>query len=497
MRSINSPVIGSSMLYFVLVSICLASCNNKIILNNTTITPLSFGAIPNDNRDDTRAFQKCVDFAIKRKIQKIFIPAGVYDISSVNVSYGLKIFGEKGSILKKMPYSKKFDRTFTTGIRGYTYKGIKDSPLLEFKNLEFDGNFTNQGPYVNYELEHQHSIFLMADENFPGRLKAKIDSCYFYNGVADGVSIYKHVDAEVINCSAENVFRGAVTITGGNSKVLINSLVAKGDVHSTGIDIEIDGESKTHGYHTEVTAKNLWLKGDFDISGGPSGSFIGDSIYCESAPFRVHYPGGVVRITNSTFKNLYSEQSRIIFPANVSFQDCNFHFNSDEKDKYGIEVFFNAPYHKSDQGKLSFNKCTFIGENQQPKTFTSGIFNQGDESFRNNQIIIENSVFKGKFNYPVFLDLGGNLIMENVEFEKDYTLKFISLGKNHSYHKYNVSLKGLKTLNNKKINIEYFDLIGNIIDIKEIEKFEFKSTNLKTSKTIIKSTGKFEKVRRQ
>lgn len=53
----------------------------KVDAQVTTFNIRDFGAIPNDNKDDTKAIQNCIDASLKAKKSKVVIPFGKYNIS--------------------------------------------------------------------------------------------------------------------------------------------------------------------------------------------------------------------------------------------------------------------------------------------------------------------------------------------------------------------------------------------------------------------------------
>ena len=124
----------------------------------------------------------------------------------------------------------------------------------------------NKGKYESWELEHQAFIFLSADKKSKGRLRAVVEDCSFRNGVGDGVHVHINADATIKRIYAEDVFRGAISVTGGNSIVFAENIEARGSKHVTGVDVEVDGLGYGDIYHVDVTMKNILLEGDCDIA---------------------------------------------------------------------------------------------------------------------------------------------------------------------------------------------------------------------------------------
>ena len=209
-----------------------------------------YGAIGDGISDDTSAIKSALDMAKSGAIKKVFVPSGTYMISSLPIHPGVEIYGESTSvvarsILKRLPMQAKFSRMMTTNIRAPL---PKDSDIAIIRNLTFDGSRKNQGAYLNYQLEQQHMIFIMGSPKYPGRFRSRIEDCYFHDGVGDAISMYTNADVVVENIIVVNVFRGGVVATGGNSKLDMNNVLAVGDVHPGGIDIEVDEGAEAKGY---------------------------------------------------------------------------------------------------------------------------------------------------------------------------------------------------------------------------------------------------------
>jgi hypothetical protein len=142
---------------------------------------------------------------------------------------------------------------------GYAYSGDKDSAPLTIEGLTFDGNFVEQGEYRKYQLEQAHLVFLSAQRDSPGRLRARVVNCQFQDNVADALSLYTNVDVTISNCSARDCFRGGITITGGGARIQIDNFTAQGKVHASGIDVEVDGAGFEGRHRIELTINKMIL----------------------------------------------------------------------------------------------------------------------------------------------------------------------------------------------------------------------------------------------
>ena len=187
------------------------------ILQAEDITVKQFGALGDGSTDDTEAIQKAID-SIGKTGGTLLFPPGTYLVKAVGLRPGVRYLGY-GATIKRPAKQGKWTRTFNAGQKGYLYSGDEDSEPITIEGLTFDGNRKEQGDYSKYQLEHAHLIFLAADRARSGRLRVRILNCHFQDQVADAISIYNNVDAQIINCSARDCFRGGITITGGYSRI--------------------------------------------------------------------------------------------------------------------------------------------------------------------------------------------------------------------------------------------------------------------------------------
>jgi len=203
------------------------------------ISVRQFGATGDGVTDDTHAVQAAID-AIGKTGGTLWFPPGTYMVTSVGLRTGVRYLGY-GATVKRPARQGKWTRTFNAAKQGYRYSADDDSPPITIEGLTFDGNRTEQGEYRKYQLEQAHLLFLAADANHPGRLRVRILNCHFQDAVADAISLYTNVDAQIVNCTARDCFRGGLTVTGGHSRIQVQNFRADGKVHPSGIDVEVDG----------------------------------------------------------------------------------------------------------------------------------------------------------------------------------------------------------------------------------------------------------------
>jgi hypothetical protein len=347
-----------------------------------TISVRDFGATGDGKTDDTAAIQKAIDAA--KPSQTVLFPEGTYIVTSVGLHPGVRYLGEK-AVIKRPPNQGKWVRTFDTTKAGYVYSGDEDSALLTIDGFTFDGNRAEQGAYNKYELEQAHQIMLYADPARKGRLKALVQNCDFRETVADGVSIYTNVDAQVTNCSSYNSFRGGFVFTGGNSKVFVKNFSSDGTFSSRGMDVEIDGLGYGKTLRVELEMENLRFKdGNFDIAVSQDSQVHVRNVVSRSG-FYLHAKDSHVLIEDAKIGvgRFGDTWNRIVFPGNSTFRNCQFTLTPEIEPQYrkpaegqngewaAIHLYWNINGTDYKNQNLKFENCTFEVDPKIPEADTT------------------------------------------------------------------------------------------------------------------------------
>jgi len=381
-----------------------------------------FGAVGDGEVDDTGAIQRAVDAARGNGGGIVVFPAGRYLVGTVHLTEGLTLNGYGATILKKA-MAGKWGRTFTT--QRERYRGDVDSRPLVIRGFVVDGNRAVQGPYEKYELEQQHMIFLVGDPVGKGRLRAIVEDCVFQEGVADGLSIYTNVSVKVRGCSAKNVFRGGVVVTGGHTEVQVSDFTAGGEVHATGIDVEIDGAGYGKSYRVEMTVDGMVLDGDFDVGIRDGSTFLGTNIVSRSGPFYVHATDSTVSISNSSFGvgEFSSYGNRVVFPKDVTFRGCHFAVHEpagEEADRRfaAMHVYWNISGTAHEDQRLRLIDCVFgVGADVEDSDTTYAVYAEADPKSRNNVLVVRGGEIGRGYDYGIYLNQGGRVRMTDVELD--------------------------------------------------------------------------------
>lgn len=369
------------------------------------------GATGNGVTDDTAAIQAAVNAAGLVR-GTVLIPPGTYVVTSVILKPGIRVSGY-GATLFRPANTPNWTRMLTVPESGTgSWGGATDSAPLVIEGLTLDGNSANQGTYRNYAQEQSHLIFLSADGAQAGRLRATLRDLVLKNSVADGVQIYRNVDAQIVDCRADDCFRGGVVVGGGYTIVQVQNLITTGNTDRTGIDIEPDGAGYGNTLATRITLDGLVLDGDFDIA-APAGSTIlvndvisGPAFYLEAAA------DSTVRISNSRFQ-LDAGGATIVFPHDVVFQDCKFELAAGTR---AVNVQWNGLGAAPEHQRLRFRDCDFTVTASVATAGTAvAIHTEPDYPARDNQLYVEGgSVAKG-YGTAMQMGQGGIWIVKDVE----------------------------------------------------------------------------------
>lgn len=365
------------------VPVSPASLEVRIIDTNrkTLINVRTAGAIGDGVVDDTKAIQAAVNKAAVSGAGVVLLPAGSYLVTSVQLYPGVTVSGY-GATVVRPPNQGKWTRTFTT--EHDLYSADQDSAPLVVEGITFDGSAQSQGPFRGYELEQAHLMFFNAASSSTGRLVARVIDCTVRNAVADGVSAYDNVDVTVRNLSAADVFRGAVVLTGGNSKLVVDGLRTTGETTATGIDIEVDGQGNGT-RKVEVDIRNVELDGTFQAAVYDGSTVTVSGLIAKRSGLDITNENSSMLIKDSTFVVGAADDfsNRIIYPGQLTFDNVEFQVSKvGTKEKapfFGLDVWWMYPGGLDSKAKqrLDFVNSRFIGQPSLGESDVSiGVFNR-------------------------------------------------------------------------------------------------------------------------
>ncbi len=444
---------------------CFAGCKSSKTLDvdtTTMINVLEYGIVSDAHKDQTKAIQ--VLFDKYRSVGSFYFPKGTYLIESLDIYPGIHVIGDGQALFLKKPQSGKFSRMLNSS--KYCFKTPYNAAKIVIRGINFDGNRQQQGPYSDYELEHQAMIFVTGNPEYAQRLNLEISNCNFRDGVADAISIWKNVNASIDSINVTDVFRGAITITGGHTVVKASSLVAGGDTHKTGVDIEVDSPGYGVSMATDVHFSDFVLDGDFDVSAKHGGKLLCERMKVLGPPLNIYGLEAVIEIRDSEIHTGHLHECKVMFPTDLKIINTDFYIaqpTAPESVAAALNIYWNTSYRKTRGSKVVVDGCNFYYKGVNNESTINGIFVNIDDKALENTLEVKNSSFKGDFDRNIALDRGGSVELDNVIFDGDVGLHLSSTAKYH----YQASIGKISAKSKETTQVSYADDKANQLSLKQ------------------------------
>lgn len=382
----------------------------------------AYGAVGNGVTNDTAAIQAAVNAAAAVR-GTVLIPPGTYSVTSIQLAPGITVSGY-GATLKRPNSQPNWTRTLYIPETGTgSWNNASDSALLTIEGLTIDGNSPNQGSYRNYELQQSHLIFLSGNASNAGRLRVNLRDLVLKNSVADGISLYVNVDAQITDCRADSCWRGGLVLTGGNTRAQVQNFSTTGALDATGIDIEIDGAGYGSSYAVDVEIDGMLLDADFDVALGSGSRFYATNVV--SGPgFYLNAQGSTVRIADSRFQvgSFSSEGNRIVYPHDVTFQNVIFELAGVGEvgavDAAAAHIFWNVAGTTVGGQRCRFLDCDFrVASNVSSSLTLVAVYAEADILSQDNRLIVEGGSISSAYDTGFAMAQGGRWIVKETEIE--------------------------------------------------------------------------------
>jgi hypothetical protein len=253
----------------------------------------SLGVAPGSAEDQSGALQAVLDQAAESGRAVVTMAPGDYEISSVVVPLGTTL-----SAHDVRWHRPAFSAPDVVAIHLDRQGASTPAPTL-IEGLTVDGRREEQGPYRNHELELAHLIELQGDATEGGMARATLESVHLLSGTASGLFIGSDTDVTVCNLSASELWRDALTLNGGASRLRLRGLNATAS-QGTGIWLGAHAPGFGDSYRIDVDAEDLQIgAGDVEIEASDGSTVNVRRLTMTQAPFRLDAPGGSVRIEDS------------------------------------------------------------------------------------------------------------------------------------------------------------------------------------------------------
>jgi hypothetical protein len=270
------------------LEIVIADDDRSALLDAGTL-----GAVPGATGDQSTVLQAALDSAAKLGRAVVVMPPGDYEISSVSLRAGttLSAYGVRW-------HRPALSAADTISLR-LAHEASAPSPLTLVEGLTIDGRREEQGPYRAHELDEAHLVALAGDARQGGALRAAFERVGLVSGTSSGLFVGPDADVTVCGLSASELWRDALTLYGGATRLRVRDLDANA-TQGTGLWLgaRIPGFGGT--YRMDVEAEDVSVgAGDVEIEVSDSSQVSLRRLTMTNPPLRIDAPGGSLRIEDS------------------------------------------------------------------------------------------------------------------------------------------------------------------------------------------------------
>lgn len=252
------------------------------------------GVVPASSGDQSAALQAAFDAAAESGRGVVTLGPGEYVIRSVDVPPGTSLV-VPGVVLRSPA-----NLADGTPLLDVHFGGETDALPTLIEAVTLDGNRRQQGPYQNKEKEQSHLIAVTGDSTLPGRVVLGVERVTLRDGTADGVGIAENADVTACSVTATDLWREAVGILGGNSRLWLRGLRASATAGTAGVWF-----SGWPAGYDGITAQTIVLEdvelgsGDFEAELEPGSSLEVQRLHMAAPPFRLQARDANVYIDDS------------------------------------------------------------------------------------------------------------------------------------------------------------------------------------------------------
>jgi hypothetical protein len=251
------------------------------------------GVLPDVAGDQSVVLQATLDGAAKLGRAVVVMAPGDYEISSVKLSPGttLSAYGVRW-------HRPALSSADTVSLR-VLHEGQAASPPSLVEGLSIDGRREEQGPYRDHEREHAHLVELDGDPKQGGALRASFERLVLSSGTGSGLFIGPDSDVTVCHWSASELWRDALTLDGGGTRLRVRDLDATA-TQGTGLWLGARAPGFGESYQIDVDAEDVSVgAGDVEIEVSEGSQVVLRRLTMTEPPFRLDASGGSVRIEDS------------------------------------------------------------------------------------------------------------------------------------------------------------------------------------------------------
>jgi hypothetical protein len=331
------------------------------------INVVEYGADATAAVDTTKEIQTALDAASATQDAVVYFPAGSYLVSALRLSPGIVVVGYGAQLIRPVA-AGDVTRTLTLA-----YAGQVDALKTVISGLTIDGQRDTQGAYAERKLLDAHLIEVTADAFQPGRAHVTLENVALKNGPGSGVAIGPGVYATLCDIDAVDIWRDAIDVGGGGTKVVVTGLSARGNFGTTGVVVS-GAQAFLGSNRVEFTLRDSVLgTGDIEIDVSTRSEIELQRVLMEDAHFKLAAARSNVRVSDSVIRlgTMSAKHNYFWTPSNVRFSNTDLHFSEVFGERPTveaarvmamIEVDFN-PWRsvslEHERQQLSFVNCRF------------------------------------------------------------------------------------------------------------------------------------------
>ncbi len=265
------------------------------ILDNDRDALLDAGdyGVVSGTADQSDALQAALDAAFELGRGVVVVRPGDYELSSVTLPEGVTLSAHGARFHR--PARSAAD---VVGLH-IEHAGTGDSLPSLVEGATFDGRRDEQGAYRDNERQDAHLIALQGDSRDGGRVTSTLESIELSSGTASGVMVGPDVNVTLCGVRANELWRDAVTVSGGATRVRLRGLDATAS-EGTGLWIGARNWGYGESFAQDVEIEDVRIAaGDVELE-ATAGSWLSvRRLIMTEPPFRLDAPGGVVRVVDS------------------------------------------------------------------------------------------------------------------------------------------------------------------------------------------------------
>lgn len=194
-----SSIVHNLVLVSFLLNSCSAAKSSILIINESTLNVIDFGASPKEGNDDTPAFEKAIKSL--KSGQTLFIPNGIYELSKplLITTSNISITGESKQAILRFDNSYDWHGKYFP-VRVGMINVIADT--ITFQNVTFDQNFRGS---KKKDGDLGSIACIVVGGKYLGKpthtKNIKVVGCEFYDYYSDAISVF---NARTENILIEN-----------------------------------------------------------------------------------------------------------------------------------------------------------------------------------------------------------------------------------------------------------------------------------------------------